>query len=211
MDIADLREEYRREALDREHLRDDPLDQFKAWFDQARAARIKEPNAMALASVDPDGQPFTRTVLLKKLDARGLVFFTNFESRKARQLDGNPRASALFLWLDLERQISVNGTAERIPAAESLAYFITRPVGSRLGAWSSQQSSVIKSRSLLEAKLAEMKRKFADGKVPLPSFWGGYRIIPHSWEFWQGRQNRLHDRFLYSKSGDSWRVERLQP
>jgi pyridoxamine 5'-phosphate oxidase len=187
------------------------MDQFKGWFAQAQAAQLREPNAMILATVDAHGQPFNRTVLLKKLDTRGLVFFTNFESRKARHLSENPRVSVLFLWLELERQVSINGTAERISAAESLSYFATRPLGSRLGAWTSQQSTVIKSRSLLEAKLEEMKRKFADGKIPLPSFWGGYRISPQSYEFWQGRQNRLHDRFLYSKSGDNWELERLQP
>jgi pyridoxamine 5'-phosphate oxidase len=211
MDISHLREEYRREALNRDTLSPDPMDQFKAWFAQAQAAQLREPNAMILATVDAHGQPYNRTVLLKKLDERGLVFFTNFESRKARHLSENPRVSVLFLWLELERQVSINGTAQRISAAESLSYFATRPLGSRLGAWTSQQSTVIKSRSLLEAKLEEMKRKFADGKIPLPSFWGGYRISPQSYEFWQGRQNRLHDRFLYSKSGDNWELERLQP
>jgi len=211
MDITHLREDYRKEALNRQTLRPDPMEQFRFWFEQARAAQIKEPNAMVVATVDASGQPFNRTVLLKKMDERGLVFFTNFESRKARHLAANPRISALFLWLDLERQVILNGTAERIPTAESVAYFISRPLGSQLGAWTSQQSSVIKSRSLLEAKLHEMKQKFSDGKIPLPSFWGGYRIIPESWEFWQGRQNRLHDRFLYSKSGDSWTIDRLQP
>jgi pyridoxamine 5'-phosphate oxidase len=211
MDISHLREEYRREALDRDTLNPDPMEQFKAWFGQAQSAQLREPNAMVLATVDADGQPFNRTVLLKRLDERGLVFFTNFESRKARHMADNPKVSVLFLWLDLERQVSINGTAERISAAESLSYFATRPLGSRLGAWTSQQSTVIKSRSLLEAKLEEMKRKFADGKIPLPSFWGGYRINPQSYEFWQGRQNRLHDRFLYSKSGDTWEIERLQP
>lgn len=211
LDVTHLREEYRRQALDREHLHADPLEQFKQWFAEAQNAQLKEPNAMVLATVDAAGQPWTRTVLLKKLDARGLVFFTNFESRKAQHMAGNPKVSACFLWLDLERQISVNGTVERVPTAESLAYFISRPLGSRLGAWSSQQSSVIRSRSLLEAKLEEVKRKFADGEVPLPSFWGGYRIKPQSWEFWQGRQSRLHDRFLYSKRNDTWEIERLQP
>ncbi|MGC9450945.1 MAG: pyridoxamine 5'-phosphate oxidase [Oceanipulchritudo sp.] len=211
MDITHLREDYRREALNRETLRSHPMEQFRFWFQQARTAQVKEPNAMVLATVDPEGRPWNRTVLLKKMDERGLVFFTNFESRKARHLAGNPQVSACFLWLDLERQVSVNGSAERIPTAESVAYFITRPLGSRLGAWTSQQSSVIRSRSLLEAKLQEMKAKFADGKVPLPSFWGGYRIIPETWEFWQGRQNRLHDRFQYSKINDDWRIERLQP
>lgn len=211
MDVTHLREEYRREALNRETLRDDPMEQFRFWFQQASETEVREPNAMVLATVDEQGQPLSRTVLLKKMDDRGLVFFTNFESQKARHISHNPKVSACFLWLPLERQVIINGTAEKIPTAESLAYFVTRPLGSRLGAWTSRQSSVIKSRSLLESKLAEMKQKFADGKIPLPSFWGGYRIIPHSWEFWQGRQSRLHDRFLYSKSGDSWQIERLQP
>ena len=211
MDISHLREEYRKEALNRNTLHAEPMEQFQFWFQQAQTARLKEPNAMVLATVDAGGQPFTRTVLLKKMDERGLVFFTNFESRKATHIAANAKVSVCFLWLDLERQISVNGTAERIPVAEAVAYFVTRPLGSRLGAWTSQQSSVIKSRSLLEAKLAEMKQRFADGKVPIPSFWGGYRIVPASWEFWQGRQSRLHDRFLYSKTADGWRIERLQP
>ena len=166
---------------------------------------------MVLATVAPDGAPVTRTVLLKKIDGGGLIFFTNYESRKAEHLSANNKVSATFLWLGLERQVTVGGTAEKISHADSVAYFVTRPLGSKLGAWSSRQSSIIKSRSLLEAKLAEMKQKFADGKIPLPSFWGGYRIVPDSWEFWQGRQNRMHDRFLYSRNGDNWEIERLQP
>ena len=211
MEIGDLREEYRREALDRFTLRKDPMDQFKFWFEQARETKLREPNAMVLATVAPDGQPWNRTVLLKKIDERGFIFFTNYESRKARHLETNARVSALFLWLGLERQVTINGIAEKISSKESLAYFITRPLGSRLGAWTSQQSSVIGSRSLLESKLYEMKQKFADGKVPLPSFWGGYRIVPESYEFWQGRQNRLHDRFFYSRQNGEWHFERLQP
>jgi pyridoxamine 5'-phosphate oxidase len=211
MDITHLREDYRREALNRETLRNDPMDQFRFWFEQATEAELKEPNAMVLATVDADGQPYTRTVLLKKLDKEGLVFFTNYESRKAKHLAENAKVSATFLWLDLERQITVTGIAEKISATDSLAYFITRPLGSRLGAWSSQQSSIIKSRSLLEGKLEEMKQKFADGKIPLPSFWGGYRIQPTSWEFWQGRQNRMHDRFIYHEGSSGWEIKRLQP
>lgn len=211
MDITHLREEYRREALNRDTLRPDPMKQFRFWFDQAQEAEIREPNAMILATVSPDGQPWNRTVLLKKLDDRGLIFFTNFESRKARHIENNAKVSALFLWLGLERQVIVNGIAEKISTADSLAYFVTRPLGSRLGAWTSQQSTVIKSRSLLEAKLNEMKQKFSDGKIPLPSFWGGYRIVPDTFEFWQGRQSRLHDRFLYSKTATDWNIERLQP
>ena len=214
MDIADLRREYRKAALDRDHLAPDPADQFRKWFEEAQRAEVPEPNAMVLATVDPQGQPFTRTVLLKKFDPRGPVFFTNFGSRKADHIAANAKVSCCFLWLELERQVSLNGTAERISNAESFAYFASRPLGSRLGAWTSQQSSIIKSRSLLEAKLEEMKRKFADGKVPLPSFWGGYRIRPSSYEFWQGRQNRLHDRFLYLRQetdASPWQLERLQP
>lgn len=211
MDLTALREEYRKASLSREDLADDPFEQFRGWMEQAQRAEVAEPNAMTLATVDATGQPFTRTVLLKKFDARGLVFFTNFESRKAFQMADNPRVSLLFNWLPLERQVSVNGTAEKISSAESLAYFVTRPLGSRLGAWVSAQSKVIKSRSMLEAKWEEMKRKFGDGEVPLPSFWGGYRVTPASFEFWQGRQSRLHDRFLYQKTGDAWTVERLQP
>lgn len=211
MNISDLRKDYRLEALSRNLLQADPLDQFKAWFEQARKADLPEPNAMVLATVGKDKRPFTRTVLLKQLDSRGLVFFTNFQSRKAKQIEENPFVSAQFLWLELERQVAVSGKAEKISTAESLAYFVTRPIGSRIGAWTSNQSSVIRSRSLLEAKLAEMKRKFADGEVPLPSFWGGFRIVPETWEFWQGRQNRLHDRFLYSQVEGNWQTERLQP
>lgn len=210
-ELANLREEYRQRSLNRADLHPDPMDQFRSWLDEARHAAVREPNAMVLSTVDADGQPFTRTVLLKDMDERGLVFYTNFESRKARQIATNPAVSVLFLWLDLERQVSINGTAERISTAQSLRYFLSRPLGSRLGAWSSQQSSVITSRALLEAKLADMKRKFADGEVPLPSFWGGYRIQPHSYEFWQGRQNRLHDRFLYQWHSGDWQLQRLQP
>jgi len=212
MNLADLRMEYGRAGLRREDLAADPLKQFELWFAQAKDAGLPEPNAMVLATVDASGQPFTRTVLLKDLDARGLVFYTNFNSRKALHIADNARVSALFLWLGLERQVSVNGIASRIPTAEAVRYFLSRPFASRLGAWTSNQSSVIQSRALLEAKWDEMKRKFADGNVPLPSFWGGFRIVPHSVEFWQGRQSRLHDRFLYQRAdGDAWQVERLQP
>ncbi len=211
MNLADLRQEYTKAGIEREQLHDDPVDQFSLWFEQAQNGGIREPNAMVLATVDESGQPFTRTVLLKDLDKRGFVFYTNFESRKAQQIAGNAQVSLLFLWLDLERQISINGTAEQISTAESLRYFASRPFGSRLGAWVSRQSEVIRSRALLEQKWQEMKSKFANGEVPLPSFWGGYRIKPQSIEFWQGRQNRLHDRFLYQKDANQWQVERLSP
>lgn len=211
IDISELRREYRLQTLTREELHADPLEQFKGWFAQAQHAALPEPNAMVLATVGKDLAPSTRTVLLKQLDERGLVFFTNFESRKARQIAENPRVSVQFVWLELERQVSITGTASKISTAESLAYFISRPLGSRIGAWTSQQSSTITSRALLEAKLEEMKRKFSDGKVPLPSFWGGFRIRPDSWEFWQGRQNRLHDRFAYLLENGQWVPRRLQP
>ena len=211
MDLSGLREDYRRASLDREDLTADPADLFRVWMENAQKAALPEPNAMTLATVDEGGQPFTRTVLLKRFDTHGLVFFTNFESRKARHIATNAKVSLLFTWLQLERQVSINGQAERISSAESLAYFVSRPLGSRLGAWVSEQSKVIKSRSLLEAKWQEMKQKFADGDVPLPSFWGGYRVVPTSWEFWQGRQSRLHDRFLYHRADGEWQAERLQP
>ena len=213
MDLTELRQEYTRAGLTREMLADNPLAQFELWIGQAQNAELLEPNAMTLATVDSSGQPSTRTVLLKRSDERGLVFFTNFESRKALHIAENARVSLLFPWLPLQRQVSINGIAERISTAESLAYFVSRPFSSRLGAWASQQSKVISSRSLLEGKLHEMKEKFRDGEVPLPSFWGGYRVKPTLWEFWQGRPSRLHDRFLYTP-GDapgSWQIERLSP
>ena len=206
------RSEYTRGALDRAHLKPDPFDQFALWFQQAMDARIVEPNAMSLATAGADARPLVRTVLLKSYDQRGFVFFTNFESRKDRQIAENPNVSLLFPWLALERQVIVSGSAHKISTAESLAYFITRPRGSQLGAWVSAQSSIITTRSLLEQKWEEMKRKFADGEVPLPSFWGGYRVVPGEIEFWQGRPSRLHDRFLYTRQPDgSWNIARLAP
>lgn len=199
-------------GLSRGTLDPDPLRMFEQWYTAAIETALAEPNAMSLCTVDEGGQPYVRTVLLKLFDPEGFVFFTNFESRKARQIDRNPQVAALFPWVALARQVQITGRAERIPTAESLRYFATRPRGSQIGAWSSPQSQVITSRSLLEAKVAEMKQRFAHGEIPLPDFWGGYRIVPSRIEFWQGRESRLHDRFLYTREGnESWRIERLAP
>ena len=167
---------------------------------------------MSLATVGADGRPALRTVLLKGFDERGFVFYTNLESRKARHIDGNASVSLLFPWLTLHRQVAVNGVVERVPTTEALAYFITRPFGSQIGAWASPQSQVVTGRALLEMKWEEAKRKFQEGRVPMPSFWGGFRVVPRDIEFWQGRGNRLHDRFLYTRTAEgAWSVARLAP
>jgi pyridoxamine 5'-phosphate oxidase len=212
MDLASMREEYMLSGLSEEDLAPGPFQQFELWFEQALAGNMLEPNAMSLATVSPEGQPSVRTVLLKYFDEEGFVFFTNYESRKAREIAHNPRVALLFPWLELERQVQISGTASKISHAESLKYFLSRPHGSQLGAWVSQQSSVISSRQMLLSKFDELKRKFQAGQVPLPSFWGGYRIVPDTFEFWQGRQSRLHDRFRYSRQPDgAWLIERLAP
>lgn len=211
-DLSDLRREYGRAALTRDVLDPDPVRQFARWFEEARAAAVPEPNAMTVATAGADGQPTARTVLLKYFDADGFVFFTNKESAKARQLAENPRAGLLFYWQPLERQVVVRGNAEPVSTAESLAYFVKRPRGSQIGAWVSEQSRVISSRAVLEMKLEEMKRRFGEGRIPLPSFWGGFRIRPRAIEFWQGRPSRLHDRFLYERGGTAaWTISRLAP
>jgi len=209
-DVAALRRNYTRDGLRRGDLDADPVGQFRKWFGEAVAAELVEPNAMVLSTTD-GMRPSSRTVLLKAYDERGFVFFTNYESRKAKDIAADAHVSLLFPWYPLERQVGILGRAERISAAESLAYFASRPHGSRLGAWVSQQSAVINSRKFLEMKWDEMKRKFADGEIPLPSFWGGIRVIPTEIEFWQGRENRLHDRFRYLRTGDVWTIERLSP
>jgi pyridoxamine 5'-phosphate oxidase len=196
--------------LRRAQLKSNPLEQFAQWFEEAR--NLLEPNAMSVATAGLDGRASVRLVLLKKFDARGFVFFTNIESRKSREIGQNNRVSLLFPWTALGRQVIVQGVAEKIPVSETLAYFVTRPFGSRLGAWVSHQSSIITSRKLLEMKWEEMKRKFSDGQVPLPSFWGGYRVQPRELEFWQFSPDEIHDRFLYTRQADdSWRLERLAP
>ena len=210
-DIHSLRVDYKHEPLTQDSLDPDPIAQFRQWFDEARASGIPEPNAMTLGTADKCGRVSCRTVLLKAYDDRGFVFFTNYGSRKARQIAENPHAALLFPWVALARQIEIAGPVEKISAAESLTYFLSRPVGSRLGAWVSDQSQVISSRSVLLAKFEDLKNKFADGEIPKPDFWGGYRVIPETIEFWQGGGDRLHDRFLYTQKNRTWSHVRLSP
>ena len=209
--IDQSRREYARGPLELGHLDADAMAQFEKWFGEACERIDLEPNAMTLATVDGAGAPAVRTVLLKFFDRDGFVFFTNLASRKAVHIEGNNRVALLFWWPELERQIEIDGVAERISSVEAAKYFVTRPRGSQLGAWISHQSQVLTSRKALEMKLDEMKRKFVNLEVPLPSFWGGYRVVPRSIEFWQGQPNRLHDRFQYVREGEGWQVVRLAP
>ncbi len=213
MDISDFRQEYTQGGLQREQLALDPVRQFELWFQQACHANLPEPNAMCLATVSDTGEPSQRMVLLKYFDRQGFVFFTNYKSKKAQQIEANAHVSLLFFWIALERQVQISGNAVKISTVESFQYFTTRPRGSQIGAWCSQQSSIISSRQMLEMKFDEIKRKFHRQEIPLPSAWGGYRIVPHSFEFWQGRPNRLHDRFLYSRidTESTWEIHRLAP
>ncbi|TAE73310.1 MAG: pyridoxamine 5'-phosphate oxidase [Verrucomicrobia bacterium] len=211
MDLSDFRKEYSDRGLHRADLAADPMLQFEQWFQQAMDLELHEPNAMSLATADSEGRPLLRTVLLKYFDHSGFVFFTNYESRKARHIQENSQVSLLFPWIPLERQVIVQGRAEKISTAESLGYFSSRPRESQLGAWVSSQSSVISSRKLLVQKLEEIREKFRQGEIPLPSFWGGFRVVPESIEFWQGGPARLHDRFLYERREATWNIERLSP
>ena len=212
MDVTALRRSATGFALDREDLDDDPILQFEDWFRYACETVPMDPNAVVVSTVDERNRPSSRTVLLKSFDENGFVFYTNYESRKAQQIENNPWVSLLFFWSEAARQVKIRGKAEKIPTAESLKYFLSRPRGSQIGAWVSAQSSIISSRSLLESKFQEIKKKFKDKEVPLPSFWGGYRVVPDQIEFWQGRENRLHDRFLYTRQpGGRWEIERLAP
>jgi pyridoxamine 5'-phosphate oxidase len=211
MHLPDLRKDYAQRGLLESDVLADPIAQFRVWFDQALAAGLDEPNAMTLATCTPDGRPSARIVLLKGLDERGFAFYTNYDGRKAQEIAANPRAALVFYWAELERQVRVEGSVERTSAAESDAYFESRPRGSRFGAWTSEQSRVVESRAVLEARMAALEAEYADGPVPRPPFWGGFRVRPEVVEFWQGRSNRLHDRLRYRPDGGAWVIERLSP
>jgi pyridoxamine 5'-phosphate oxidase len=212
MDIKGLRKEYNNPILRREMLEPDPFVQFERWFQEATRADVPEPNAMSLATVGADGQPTLRTVLLKFFDREGFVFFTNYGSRKAQQIKENQHVALLFPWIKQARQVAITGTVEQISTAESARYFASRPRESQLGAWISKQSSILNSRQMLMMELEKIKSKFLKGEIPLPDFWGGYRVRPRTIEFWQGQTSRLHDRFLYSlEHNGTWSLERLAP
>jgi pyridoxamine 5'-phosphate oxidase len=212
LDLQSLRTEYTKGGLDRDNLHENPIEQFKRWMQQTIDAKLPDPNAMTIATVDVNGQPSQRIVLLKSLDDKGFVFYTNLRSRKAQDLKQNPKVSLHFPWYFLERQVKVCGIAEQLSNAEVLKYFVTRPRDSQLGAWASQQSRPISSRALLMQQFEAMKNKFAKGEIPVPDFWGGFRVRPHQIEFWQGGEARLHDRFEYNlQSDNSWTIERLEP
>jgi pyridoxamine 5'-phosphate oxidase len=211
VDAASLRKEYTRAGLDRADMKPDPLLQFHQWFEETLAADLHEPNAMIVATATPDGRPSARTVLLKGYDERGFVFYTNYEGRKAGELDANPACALLFYWGELERQVRIEGHATRLSDSESDAYFASRPRGSRLGAWASEQSRPVEDRSVLEERVRELEARYEGREIPRPPFWGGYRVEPEVVEFWQGRESRLHDRLVYGRTGDGWQIERLQP
>jgi len=208
-DLSKLRKEYLKSGIVKDDLKSNPIEQFSLWFNQAIEANIIEPSAMSLAT--SDDYIGIRTVLLKYFNDKGFVFFTNYESKKSKQIQNNPQAALLFPWLALERQVKIIGSVEKITKLESFKYFSSRPKNSQIGAWSSQQSSRISSRAILVDQFAVMKKKFANGEIPLPEFWGGYRVVPQSIEFWQGRKSRLHDRLIYERNDDGWDISRLSP
>lgn len=210
-DVAALRAEYELGGLDVADLAADPIAMFGRWFAEITAAGLTEPNAMVLSTVSADGSPSSRTVLLKGYDQDGFVFYTNYASAKGADLAADPRCSLLFGWYPLQRQVRIDGRAERVPRAETAAYFATRPRGSQLGAWASAQSTVVDSRADLDAAYAEVERRFGDDEIPVPPNWGGYRVRPDRVEFWQGRRSRMHDRLAYQLSGGGWDVVRLAP
>jgi len=209
--MAAQRQEYSVQGLRRIDLDPDPFKQFGTWFTAAVEAGVRDVNAMTLATISPDGQPTGRVVLLKGYGHDGFVFYTNYHSEKGQHLEKNPRAGLVILWKELERQVRIDGVVQKIPREESIRYFHSRPVGSQLGAWVSHQSEVIDARRVLDARLAELTERFAGQEIPLPPHWGGYRVRPDRFEFWQGRPNRLHDRFRYTREDKSWRLERIAP
>ena len=214
MSLQDNRREYDYGKLTRESLSASPFDQFTLWMEQAIEAGIQDPTAMSVATVSAEGKPWQRMVLLKDFDQRGFVFYTNLGSRKAQEIEANAQVSLHFPWLQLDRQVIVGGRAERLSTVDVMKYFLSRPKGSQLAAWASKQSSRINSRQALETQFAQIKEKFAEGEIPLPDFWGGFRVVPEEIEFWQGGEMRLHDRFSYSRSDDdssSWDISRLSP
>ncbi len=212
IDVSVLRENYARSGLSRADLTEKPGALFERWLGQAIDSGIPDPNGMVVCTVDATGQPYSRMVLLKGYDENSLVFFTNYGSRKARQIEGNPRVSVLFPWYMLERQVAFTGVAAKLSYVETVKYFASRPRDSQIGAWTSRQSSKISARAALESKFMELREKFRGGQIPIPTFWGGYRVTFDSVEFWQGRENRLHDRFLYERKEDgSWEISRLAP
>jgi len=211
LDLAGLRTEYKRASLDERDVARDPFAQFAHWFKDAAAAAVPEPNAMTLATCDAHGKPSARIVLVKDVDDRGLTFYTNYESRKGREIAANPHASLLFFWPELERQVRIEGRIEKVDAAAADAYFRVRPRLSRLGAWASPQSAPLPDRATLEARFADAERRFPGEDVARPPHWGGYRLVPARFEFWQGRASRLHDRIEYTRDGEGWRIGRLAP
>ena len=210
IDLSKLKAQFSSSGIAKGELNANPFVQFELWMQQASAAELTLPNAMSLATHNA-AEISIRTVLLKSFDEQGFVFFTNYNSKKSKQIEDNPQAALLFSWLNLERQVKISGTVEKVSAVESIKYFASRPKNSQLSAWASAQSSKLSSRQVLLSQFASMKAKFNKGEVPLPDFWGGYRVVPHSIEFWQGRENRLHDRFIYQKQQDNWVISRLAP
>lgn len=210
LNLEDLRRDYLMGGLDHADLDDDPIAQFERWLQQAIELQLKDPTAMTVATVDASGQPSQRIVLLKKVD-HGFVFYTNYGSRKARELADNPKVSLHFPWHDIERQVKICGLAEKVSATESAKYFLSRPKESQLAAWASHQSHPVSTRQLLMQQVARMKEKFAAGEIPAPDFWGGFRVVPSEIEFWQGGANRLHDRFQYTRTENGWQRTRLAP
>ena len=211
MSLEENRREYDYGKLSRESLLDNPFDQFTLWMNQAIEAKVQDPTAMSVATVNSQGKPWQRMVLLKGFNEQGFVFYTNLGSRKAKEIENNAQVSLHFPWLQLDRQVIVGGRAERLSTAEVIKYFVSRPRDSQLAAWASKQSSHINSRQALETQFAQIKQKFAKGEIPLPDFWGGYRVVPEEIEFWQGGESRLHDRFCFKRDDDEWNIARLSP